>query len=71
MTSGSTANLMAKARGNSSMLVKRKKSEDAYDEVPQDPRDKVRAKLPKPKVSSDASVHSPTTASQGGATVIG
>ncbi len=49
MTSGSTANLMARARGNSSMLVKRKKSEDAYDEVPQDPRDKVRAKLPKPQ----------------------
>ena len=31
------------------MYVKRKKSEDAYDEVPQDPRDKVRAKLPKPQ----------------------
>ncbi len=46
MTFGSTANLIAKARGDSSMHVKRKKSEDAYDEVPQEPRDKVRAKLP-------------------------
>ncbi|HAJ62676.1 MAG TPA: hypothetical protein DDW76_37340 [Cyanobacteria bacterium UBA11369] len=49
MTSGSTTNLMVKARGDSSMLLKRKKSEDADDLVPQDPCDMVRAKLPKPQ----------------------
>ncbi|WP_414589720.1 hypothetical protein [Scytonema sp. PCC 10023] len=31
------------------MLLKRKKSEDAYDLVLQDPCDMVRAKLPKPQ----------------------
>ncbi len=49
MTSGPTTNLMVKARGDSSMLLKRKKSEDAYDLVLQDPCDMVRAKLPKPQ----------------------
>jgi hypothetical protein len=31
------------------MPLKRKPSEDAYDAVPQDPRDMVRAKLPEPQ----------------------
>jgi hypothetical protein len=49
MTSGSTAYLNAKANGNSSMPLKRKASEDAYDADLQDPRDMVRARLPKPQ----------------------
>ena len=49
MTSGSTANLNAKAGGDNRMPLKRKPSEDAYDAVPQDPRDMVRAKLPEPQ----------------------
>lgn len=49
MTSGSTTYLMAKSKGDCSMLIKRKSSEDAYGVVPQDPCDMVRAKLPKPQ----------------------
>lgn len=49
MTSGSTTYLMVKAKGDSSMLIKRKKLEDAYNFVPQDPRDMVRAELLKPQ----------------------
>ena len=49
LTSGSTANLMAKAKGNSSMPVKRERTEDVYGLVLQDPRDTVKAKLPEPQ----------------------
>ena len=49
MTSGSTTYLMMKVKGDSSMLIKRKKLEDAYNSVPQDPCDMVRAELPKPQ----------------------
>jgi hypothetical protein len=48
-TSGSTANLMAKAKGDRSMPVKRGRSEDAYDLALQDPRDRVKAPLPEPQ----------------------
>ena len=46
-TSGSTTYLDAKAEGNKSMSLKRKRPEGVYDLVPQDPRDRVRATLPK------------------------
>jgi len=49
MTFESTTYLNAKARGDSSMLIKRKTPEDAYGAVLQDPCDMVRAKLPKPQ----------------------
>jgi len=49
LTSGSTANLMAKAKGNSSMSVKRERTEDVYGLVLQDPRDMVKTKLPEPQ----------------------
>jgi hypothetical protein len=49
MTSGSTTYLMTKVKGDCSMLLKRKKLEDAYNFVPQDPRDMVRAELLKPQ----------------------
>ena len=48
-TPGSTAHLKAKARGNNSMLLKRRRSEGVYDLALQDPRDTVRATLPKPQ----------------------
>jgi hypothetical protein len=49
MTSGSTTYLMVKAKGDSSMLIKREKLEDAYNFVLQDPCDMVRAELLKPQ----------------------
>ncbi len=49
MTSGSTTYLMVKTKGDSSMLIKREKLEDAYNFVPQDPCDMVRAELLKPQ----------------------
>jgi hypothetical protein len=48
-TSGLTADLNAKANGDSSMPLKREVSEDVYDTDPQDPRDMVRAILPEPQ----------------------
>lgn len=48
-TSGSTANLTVKAKGDSSMPVKRDRSEDVYGLVLQDPRDTVKAELPEPQ----------------------
>ncbi len=48
-TSGSTTYLEAKAEGDSSMSLKRRASEGVYDAALQDPRDKVRATLPKPQ----------------------
>jgi hypothetical protein len=48
-TPGSVAYLKAKARGNSSMPLKRRRSEGVYDLALQDPRDTVRATLPKPQ----------------------
>jgi len=48
-TSGLTADLKAKANGDSSMPLKREVSEDVYDTDPQDPRDMVRAILPEPQ----------------------
>ena len=48
-TSGATANLAVKAKGDKSMLVKQGKSEDAYGLVLQAPRDTVKAKLLEPQ----------------------
>jgi len=49
-TSGSTTYLEAKAEGDSSMSIKRRTPEGVYGVAPQDPRDTVRATLPKPQV---------------------
>lgn len=49
MTSGSTTYLAAKAEGDNSMSLKRSVSEGVYDTALQDPRDTVRATLPKPQ----------------------
>ncbi|NMG22090.1 hypothetical protein DP116_22580 [Brasilonema bromeliae SPC951] len=62
---------MAKAKGDSSMLIKQKKLEDAYNFVLQDPRDMVRAKLPKPQFPVMEAYIPRLTASHGGVTVIG
>ena len=48
-TPGSTTYLNAKAGGNSSMPLKRRRSEGVYDLALQDPRDTVRATRPKPQ----------------------
>jgi retron-type reverse transcriptase len=48
-TSGPTTYLEAKAEGNTSMSLKRRASEGVYDAALQDPRDTVRAILPKPQ----------------------
>jgi retron-type reverse transcriptase len=48
-TSGSTTYLEAKAEGNNSMSLKRSTAEGVYGVAPQDPRDTVRATLPKPQ----------------------
>lgn len=48
MTSGSTAYLAVKAKGDNRMPSKRDRAEDVYALVLQDPRDMVRAKLPEP-----------------------
>ncbi len=48
-TFGSTTYLEAKAEGDSSMSLKRRASEGVYGAALQDPRDTVRATLPKPQ----------------------
>ena len=48
-TPGSTTYLEAKAKGDSSMSLKRRASEGVYDVALQDPRAMVRATLPKPQ----------------------
>ena len=48
-TPGSTTHLEAKAKGDNSMSLKRRRPEGVYDLAPQDPRDTVRALLPKPQ----------------------
>ena len=49
MTLGSTTYLEAKAEGDISMSLTRSTSEGVYGVAPQDPRDTVRARLPKPQ----------------------
>jgi group II intron reverse transcriptase/maturase len=49
MTPGSTTYLEAKAEGDNSMSLKRRTSEGVYGAALQDPRDTVRATLPKPQ----------------------
>ncbi len=53
------------------MLIKREKLEDAYNFVPQDPCDMVRAKLPKPQFPVMEAYIPRLTASHDGVTVIG
>jgi RNA-directed DNA polymerase len=48
-TPGSTTHLEAKAKGDKSMSLKRRRPEGVYGLAPQDPRDTVRALLPKPQ----------------------
>jgi len=48
-TPGSTTYLEAKAEGDTSMSLKRSTAEGGYGVAPQDPRDTVRATLPKPQ----------------------
>ena len=49
MTSGSTAYSRSKDQQDSSMPSKQESSEDVYDVVLQDPRDRARAALPEPQ----------------------
>ena len=70
MTSGSMAYLKAKANGDSSMPVKRKASEDAWGARSARPVRDGESQTAQTSVSSDASVHSLTTASNGGAIAI-
>jgi hypothetical protein len=49
MTSGSTANSRSKDQQDNSMPSKQEPSEDVYDVVLQDPRDRARAGLPEPQ----------------------
>jgi hypothetical protein len=55
--SGSTAHLLSKDKGNNSMPVKRRCTEDVEEHAPQDPRNMAKAKLLQSQFPAGAPAH--------------